>query len=129
MQTAAKVSKGLEDFLSYLRHSQEQNRIAAADCTQAEAATQDILHTLELDRHDRTGRDRLARKLAQIRKDRRKAKDILLQTDPLVEWAKQHSDAIISLEQVLGNIRKAERRTATRAYTPRTQAVDEALKR
>lgn len=42
------TSKGLESFLAFLRETTERHRMAEADRAEAEAATQDLLHALEL---------------------------------------------------------------------------------
>lgn len=51
------TSKGLESFLAFLRETTERHRMAEADRAEAEAATQDLLHALELgDDKARAGR-------------------------------------------------------------------------
>ena len=42
------TSKGLESFLAFLRETTERHRMAEADRAEAEAASQDLLHALEL---------------------------------------------------------------------------------
>lgn len=58
------TSKGLESFLAFLRETTERHRMAEADRAEAEAATQDLLHALELGDDKAPGRERLAGALA-----------------------------------------------------------------
>lgn len=53
------TSKGLESFLAFLRETTERHRMAEADRAEAEAATQDLLHALELGDDKAPGRTRL----------------------------------------------------------------------
>ena len=48
------TSKGLESFLAFLRETTERHRMAEADRAEAEAATQDLLHALELEAEGRS---------------------------------------------------------------------------
>lgn len=57
------TSKGLESFLAFLRETTERHRMAEADRAEAEAATQDLLHALELGNDKAPGRARLGLKL------------------------------------------------------------------
>lgn len=52
------TSKGLESFLAFLRETTERHRMAEADRAEAEAATQDLLHALELG-NDKVGTERV----------------------------------------------------------------------
>ncbi len=120
-----KVSAGLEAFLSYLREMEERSRMAEADRVEADAATQDILHALELGQHNAASRARLAQTLREVRRQRRAAKDTREQTVPVAAWAKENQAAVKSLERLLGEIRKIERQTENRVYIPRTHVLEE----
>ena len=56
------ISQGLENFLDYLRATEQQLHIAEQSEQEANDATQDILHRLEL-------------LLGEVRKQERRAKD------------------------------------------------------
>lgn len=122
---SSKVSKGLEDFLDYLRETAEQCRIADADRVDMEAATQDLLHALELGEDKATERARIGLKLREIRRKRRTAKDIAEQSRPVTVWAEQNRAVVKALERLLGDVRKLERKSENRAYAPRTSVLDE----
>ena len=121
------VSKGLENFLNYVRMMTELHRMAEANRAEAEAETQDLLHALELGDYRAKEQARLARKLREVRRARRESKDIGIQTAPVAAWAEQNSGAIKSLERLLGEVRKAERRGENRSYTPRTKVLEEVV--
>ena len=80
------TSKGLESFLAFLRETTERHGMAEADRAEAEAATQDLLHALELGDDKAPGRARLGLKIREVRRQRRTAKDIAEQTRPVVDW-------------------------------------------
>ena len=122
---SSKVSKGLEDFLDYLRETAEQCRIADADRVDMEAATQDLLHALELGEDKATERARIGLKLREIRRKRRTAKNTVEQSRPVAEWAEQNRAVIKSLERLLGDVRKLEHKSENRIYAPRTNVLDE----
>lgn len=60
------TSKGLESFLAFLRETTERHRMAEADRAEAEAATQDLLHALELGDDKAPGRARLGLKIREV---------------------------------------------------------------
>ena len=122
---AAKHSRGLESFLAYLRDMEEGFRMAQADRAEAEAASQDIFHAIELWETDAESCARLGWKLREVRRRRRIAKDTLEQAGPLVAWIRENHAVIKELEQVLGNIRKMERQAENRVYIPRTHILED----
>lgn len=113
-------SAGLTDFLTYLRASDERYRMAQEDERQANDETQDILHSLELDKHTYNEQAKLARKLVDVRQRRRIAKETQEATAPIVVWSEANKPVIKALERVLGDVRKAEKRQEHRMYAPRT---------
>lgn len=119
------VSKGLDEFLKYIREIEQLNRMAVADEQQANDETQDILHSLELEEHDYHSSARLAKKLKKIRQKRRTAKDLIAQTTPIIEWADHNRGVIKGLEQLLGKVRKEEKNASGRIYTPKTTITDD----
>lgn len=119
------TSKGLESFLAFLRETTERHRMAEADRAEAEAATQDLLHALELGDDKAPGRARLGLKIREVRRQRRTAKDIAEQTRPVVDWVEQNRTVIKGLERLLGDVRKQERRSEGRSYAPRTHILED----
>lgn len=122
---AAKHSRGLESCLAYLRDMEEGFRMAQADRAEAEAASQDIFHAIELWETDAESCARLGWKLREVRRRRRIAKDTLEQAGLLVTWIQKNHAVIKELEQILGDMRKAERHAEKRVYIPRTRILED----
>ena len=118
------ISQGLENFLDYLRATEQQLHIAEQSEQEANDATQDILHRLELcDLQDEEAGD-LAYKLREVRRRRRAAKDQTDQAAPVVAWLEDHRPVVKELERLLGEVRKQERRAKDRIYTPKTSILE-----
>lgn len=113
------LSTGIEAFLDYIRETEQLYRISVANEQDANDETQDILHSLELEKHDYHDTARLGKRLKEVRRARRAAKDIIAQACPVVEWAETNRKTIGALEQLLGAVRKAEKNTENRIYTPK----------
>lgn len=120
-----KVSKELEQFLDFLKSAESQLDQATTGQQEAEAETQDILHSLELEKHSYHEMAALSRKLAEVRQARRQHKDNAAQLTPVVEWTRGNDAAVRSLQRLLGDLRKVERSTQNRFYTPRTNVLKE----
>lgn len=120
-----KASKDLERFLDFLKSAESQLDQAMAGQQEAEAETQDILHSLELEKHSYHEMAALSRKLAEIRQTRRQHKDSAAQLTPVVEWTRENDGTVRSLQRLLGDVRKTEKSTQNRIYTPRTNVLKE----
>ena len=120
-----KASKELEQFLDFLKSAESQLDQATTGQQEAEAETQDILHALELEKHSYHVMAALSRKLAEVRQNRRQHKDNAAQLAPVVEWARGNIEVVRGLQRLLGDVRKAERSTQNRFYTPRTNVLKE----
>lgn len=95
--------------------------MAQADEKESNDETQDILHSLELEKHEYKEYAKLGKELKAIRQYRRKAKDTIELTWPIVEWIEQHKSEIKSLENLLGVVRKAEKKMDNRIYIPKSK--------
>ena len=113
------MSEIIEKFLKDIRKLESEYEIAKLEMNEMETATQDILHFLELRELGYFERERYAAILGDIRRKRREAKDKVTVMLPLVEWAQKSKGVFKCLEKVLGEMRKAERRTQNRTYTPK----------
>lgn len=85
--------------------------------------TQDILHNMEL--RENSQYDYICQGIAlkDIRKRRRKAKDTKEITDLICDWSASRRGIIKELEQLLGKVRKAEKRTSNRIYIDKTDVL------
>lgn len=113
-------SKGIENFLKFLREAEEKFNIAQEEEIELNNQTQDILHFLELEKHPYHEYAKLAKKLKTVREERRKAKDYIQETGPIITWLENNRQTIKNLEQLLGTVRKAEKSTANRIYIPKS---------
>lgn len=123
MKQSKLVSSGIDEFLKYLRETELLNRMSIDAEQETNDETQDILHSLELEKHDYHGKAKLADKLIDTRKRRRNAKDLTIQTTPVVEWVHNNKRVINELEQLLGKVRKEEKNSEGRIYTPKTDVT------
>ena len=121
-------SEQIERFLNFLREARQEYDIAAAEETEANNATQDLLHSLELDDNKYHDSARIALALKQIRKERREAKDKEVKLQPIIDWSAENIRVIQELEQLLGAVRKAERNSVGRRYIPKTDVLKKTLK-
>lgn len=99
------TSKGLESFLAFLRETTERHRMAEADRAEAEAATQDLLHALELGDDKAPGRARLGLKIREVRRflgkptSKKDREELLKLTTPELASAAQALGAAVHLRQ------------------------------
>lgn len=118
-------SECVSDFLNFLRDAAQQHRMAVATQQESENETQDILHSLELEEHTYNEVARLGKRLSEVRKNRRSAKDVIAATSPIIDWAETNAASIKAIERLLGDIRKSERYVENRIFTPRTAILEE----
>lgn len=115
------TSNQIDAFLAFLRDCEQRYHMAEADELEANAVTNDIHHSLELEEHGEPELLSLASELAETRRKRREAKDVMAQTLPVLAWMEDNRAVVKSLERLLGEVRKAERAAENRIYTPRTR--------
>ena len=113
-------STELNSFLSFLRTCEESNRLAILTENDMDRQTQDILHNIELNENSQYDYICQGFTLRDIRRKRRKAKDIKEATAPICNWMKENRKVINDLERLLGDIRKQEKQAQNRSYTNRT---------
>ncbi|AUO19905.1 hypothetical protein [Monoglobus pectinilyticus] len=119
------ISDKIADFLSYMEEQCQMYDIARDMLKECDEATQDILHKMEIDPVKYKERARLATKLQSIRRQRRTAKDMTETTKIISIWVKDNKSIIGSLQRLLGDVRKAEKKQQNRTYIPRTNVIEE----
>lgn len=117
-------SEILSDFLTYLRDTKQIYNMAVQDENDANDATQDILHSLEIDGGSYHELARLSKVLQDVRRKRREAKDKTICLEPIVQWIEGNAAVIKGLERLLGDVRKAERSLENRTYHQKTNIVE-----
>jgi len=120
-----RVSKGIENFLSLLREVEQQHSISVTVEQDSNDETQDMLHIIELEKVKQEEVNTLYNKLKEARIKRRTAKDYVLQTTPVISWIEENKNVIKSLEKLLGEVRKAERYSHNKIFTPKTRISEE----
>lgn len=121
-------SDHINAFLSYIRDCETRLHIACANEQETNDQTQDILHRLELQVDDYRMTAKLGKLLREVRKRRRAAKDARERLSAVDEWAARNQEAIKSLERLLGELRKIERKQNNRIYVPRTDILEGKIK-
>lgn len=119
-----KHSDRIAAFAKYVDDAKVANDLAQKAIHEQEAIECDILHRMELG-CPYEERCKLATQLTTCLKERRYYKDIINQTQPIVDWVRdgRNSAAFAQLKQVLGKVRKEETYQETRTYRPRTDKV------
>lgn len=128
MKTIDGYSDKIENFLNFLRDCEERNRMAALEEIEMDSRTQDILHNIELNENSQYDYICQGFTLSETRKRRRKAKNTKEITRPICDWVHENQKVINTLEQLLGTVRKAEKRTQNRTYKNKTKVMDGLLK-
>lgn len=125
-----KVSKQLEDFLNFYEKAKCDYTYAKEQLNKCQEYTQDILHSLELDKLSYSERCKLMTKLTACRKDRRYWKDRVEELEPFVSIfvaldstksndITRNIKVINFLREALGKTRRQENYHSDRKYTPR----------
>lgn len=123
-----KYSEHISSFLNLIREAQQEYNIAVSEEQDANNATQDILHSIELSENKYHDYARLAIALREVRQQRRRAKDTVQELQPIVDFSGDNMKFIKALERLLGDVRKAEKGTEGRFYSPRTDIVEQTLR-
>ena len=84
----------LNAFLSFLRTCEETNRLAILTENDMDRQTQDILHNIELNENSQYDYICQGFTLRDIRRKRRKAKDMKEATAPICSWMKENRKVI-----------------------------------
>lgn len=116
-----RVSETLAVFLSAMDRAKHDYEWNTTEMKRMDDLTQDYLHAMELEDMGYKERARVATKLAECRKQRRKHKDMVTILEPLMlvlndEKGKQ---TVKMLRETLGKIRKIESNMESRRYYPR----------
>jgi len=118
------VSETLAIFLSSIDRAKHDYEWNTTEMKRMDDLTQDYLHAMELEDLNYKERAKLATKLSECRKQRRKHKDMVTVLEPLMlvlndEKGKQ---TIKALRETLGKTRKIESNMECRRYYPRVKA-------
>lgn len=110
------ATKDVETILGIISQADLDFGYANAVIRECDEETQDILHDLELVPHTHNERGRLAKRLAEVRKIRREAKDAAETLNPFVDWVVDNQHAVNRLKETLGAMRKRDILHTNRVY-------------
>lgn len=117
MKDELKTSYYIESFLNYISSLEKSFPFMQLEMEKKNDETQDILHEIELGNTTYKERAKIATRLKNVRKDRRKAKDIVEEKEPLLNWYSENKQAVNKLREALGATRKQEKYHNNRSYT------------
>lgn len=115
-----RLSEQIKSFLDFLDECQELNSMAYSGVGEEDKRHQDLIHAIEFEHNP----DKIAQigiRLHQNRMERRVYKDLFEVTDPVVQFIRdpQNKKTLNQMKQLLGEVRKVEKRHENRAYIPR----------
>lgn len=110
------ATKDVETILGIINQADLDFGYANTVIRECDEETQDILHDLELVPHTHNERGRLAKRLAEVRKIRREAKDAAETLNPFVDWVVDNPHAVNRLKETLGAMRKRDILHTNRVY-------------
>ena len=105
------TSQSLDNFLSFIRNIESLYRMAVAEEQETDDTTQDIMHCLEFEEHTYHEFAQLSKELAEIRKQRRMAKDTIAVLKPVLDWADKNTSVIRELEGLAWSSKKERAKT------------------
>ena len=121
MNEDTRTSEQISAFLKFLERIEKDYAWALQEESKADAESQDRLHQLELLDFSYHDQAKIAKQLKECRIRRRSMKDTILVYTPIVEFLESEKGKMLiaQLQQVLGKVRKEERRLEERTYTPK----------
>lgn len=119
-----KNSEHISNFLKFLKNIQTDYNIAQEIEKEADRETQDILHRLELGNDSYHTMAQMSKTIKSVRLKRRTAKDAKTEAEPVMRWLKESPQTVRALEQLLGDVRKAEKYNSNRHYTNKTDILE-----
>lgn len=127
MEKKPMFSEQISAFLTLLDQIKKDNDWNGQEVVRLDRLTQDYLHMLELEDFSSRDRARVAKDLKACRVERRRAKDIVATTQPMVDFlaGERGKMMIAQLQQVLGKVRREENHIAQRTYTPKALSQED----
>lgn len=116
-----KPSEKIKDFIDYLKQCKDVYSLNGSIMQETDKQTQDILHKLELESLNYHEHARLNKELAEVRRQRRSAKDNVIILKPIAEYTVNNKNVLNSLSQLLGAVRKEEKKLENRMYFPKSE--------
>lgn len=125
VESEAYISSFVEDFLSFLGDIQTTYNMATATLDEANLELCDLEHYLELETCNAATTAKIAKRIREVRKKRRQAKNSIEICEQMLSWIDLNKKPIDDLSNVLGKIRKMEDRQEARVYAVRSHILDD----
>jgi len=127
MKNRKLTSENLAEFLNFMKEVEIEYSTALSMMKKCENLECDLLHQLEIEKLSVSDKNKLATKLRDCLRDRRYYKNIVEEDAPLANIIGDVDikKTVHRLEQVLGQIRKAESYHDNRKYYPRIMKYEE----
>lgn len=119
------MSGYLEDFIDFVDSCSEQLHMSEADMQDTNLDLQDLQHFIEFGNADGKIMLKVYKKYKEVRNRRRIAKENIELCTPIVEWAEKNDRVLQDLRALLGQVRKTEKRQASRGYSIRGHILDD----
>lgn len=115
-----KISEQIKSFLDFIDECQKLNSMAYSGVGEEDKRHQDLIHAIEFE-HNPEKIAQIGIRIHQNRVERRVYKDLFEITDPVVQFVRdpQNKKALDQMRQLLGKVRKVEKRHENRVYIPR----------
>lgn len=122
-------SDALDEFLKYFKLAKKEKERAEKVLNETNDKLQDLYHQLEFGNNTYHESARLAKKITEVRRERRLAKYQIEQTSPIDDWLSRNFNTIRSLEKLLAEVKQAEQHTDPEklSYLYRTDVVEDVL--
>lgn len=120
-----KDHESITAVLQFLREMQREYKEAQGAEQEADRQLQDIAHRLEIYTDSYHDTARLGKIFREVRRRRRKAKEVQEYAEPIIRWMENNRAAISSLEKLLGTLRHIREVQEKRAYFPRSHILDD----
>lgn len=114
-----KLSEQISAFLKLIDATEQAYPYIEEQLTTQDKLTQDYLHQLELENLKYKDRAKVATQLSLNRKKRRAYKDSLEEIQPIIDYINNNKKVIHDFQQLLGEVRKQEKKHTNRKYFPR----------
>lgn len=115
----------IAELLLFMREVQKGYKEVVSIENETEKQLQDIAHRLEIYTDSYHDTARLGKIFREVRRRRRKAKEVQEYAEPIIRWMENNRAAISSLEKLLGTLRHIREVQEKRAYFPRSHILDD----
>lgn len=119
-------SEYISDFCKVIENAIKDYNFYASEVSRMDKLQQDYLHLLELGELKYRERAKIATKIQECRKYRRKCKNVVQTLYPVVEYMCDGKGKYVlnQMREVLGRVRKIEKSLDYRVYSPRVLEMD-----